>query len=108
MTGDLVCPGCGRAKTKRAELCAHCRRIANNAGTGVVLERITPSQTRAFHAISNAIDKLKGDPIGTAKARVKNKNRIATVRLMSSVAASELLDDLDEEREALKEERGLA
>lgn len=97
---QLVCPGCGGSKSRRALLCASCRRRASIAGVEVVVERIASKQISAFHAIANHIDKLHGVALGTTKARVKRELGIGSLKSLSYQQASDLLDQLDDERTA--------
>jgi hypothetical protein len=39
-----TCPGCGRRKTKRAELCTDCRKTATKLGASVLAHVATPAQ----------------------------------------------------------------
>lgn len=95
----MSCPGCGGTKSRRAVLCARCRRRANDAGVGVVVERMSPGQLRAFHAIANEIDRLRRQPIGTTKARIRSELGVESLNDVSSTDASELIDRLDRERD---------
>lgn len=95
-----ICPGCNGPKSKRAQLCASCRRRAISAGVDVVVENISSGQISAFHAIANHVDKLRGVPLGTTKQRIKDEYGIVTLKTLSRVRAADVLDRLDDERSA--------
>lgn len=55
---STTCPGCGEAKTKRAQVCAKCRRDATQLGVSVLTAVATPAhpfkprtemQNRMYH-----------------------------------------------------------
>jgi hypothetical protein len=62
------CPGCGNPKTKRANLCADCRRRANEIGASVITHVAspaapvvprTPMQNTAYHGRLRSIALLE-------------------------------------------------
>jgi len=61
----MTCPGCGGSKSKRALLCAACRRRAISVGVQEVLtpappdEPRSPSQNLAFHGKCATLAKLE-------------------------------------------------
>lgn len=64
---DLVCPGCRGPKTKRARLCAECRRRANSVGEQVWTDTRIPTvparprtaqQNTVYHAKCADLAKL--------------------------------------------------
>jgi hypothetical protein len=68
---DTTCPGCGKKKTKRAQVCAECRRKANSIGVSVVTHvheaaipsesprtPRTPWQSKAYHGKCNDLARL--------------------------------------------------
>src|SRR4051794_17387044 len=44
VTPTTTCPGCGKAKSRRAALCADCRKTANSLGVAVLTHVSTPAQ----------------------------------------------------------------
>lgn len=101
MIGTTICPGCLGAKSKKAKLCAGCRRRAMDAGVDVVLERINAKQIAAFHAIADNIDRLRGEREGTTKARVKAELGIESIKVLSYERAGDVLTALKDERSEL-------
>lgn len=95
VSAKVSCPSCGRPKTKLAKLCAACRAIANKAGEGVILKRLTPGQMRAFYAKANRVDEARQAEYGTAKAAALERAGVESTTLLTEMQASDAIDWLE-------------
>lgn len=101
----LVCPGCGGAKSKRAELCLTCRRKANAVGASVLThvheaaippESLpfvprTPWQSKAYHGKCNDLARLTGsDFLETKRAALAHAGEMFGRAFDSSTELSEI------------------
>ena len=89
-----VCPACSGPKSRGAKLCASCRARAAAAGVDAVMRRIDPRQITVFHARANELDKLRIEPLGTAKRAVKKRLKIESVKQLSWDEAEDVNDGL--------------
>lgn len=111
------CPGCGRKKTKRAQLCARCRRLAIEIGVRAVVERKARSveqlpmnsrQKAAFHGKCSELDRLRGLEPGSSKEAALERAEQIVGRTFDSLSewtydeASLVLDYLEAEVRAAK------
>lgn len=116
-----TCPGCDGKKTKRAQLCAGCRKRANIVGanllagrptlggaiatastgfTSVTVQRpstsvepkLTDGQRRAFYAKANALDKLRRQRIGTTKKAALEHFQVESTNDLTQQQASDAID----------------
>lgn len=109
---SAICPGCGNAKSKRAELCGECRRTANQIGASVVTHVAslatpatpviprTPVQNTVYHGRLREIALLENPALKSAelyaaerelkKWSVKQAARMVKRPLASSTELSEL------------------
>lgn len=119
-----TCPVCGGPKSKRATLCATCRPKAIAAGVHLLLAaasapslediaswaaapsttasasdapKLTDGQRRAFHAKANHLDRLRGEPIGTAKRVALATIAAEHANDLTQAQASQLLDQLEQQ-----------
>lgn len=115
---SLTCPGCGGAKSKRAELCHKCRRDANAIGATVVTRVAdaqpvparprTPEQNRVYHGVLAHVARLEGLDIRVAKRRAIAKacdlfsREIESSTELTEVEMERLLEWLDTELDRLE------
>jgi hypothetical protein len=112
----LICPVCGGPKTKRAHLCAGCRRAAIAAGVNLLLADMTPAaprpphvdpfrtpgQSRAYHGKCGSLAQLEQ----TTPQRIKQQalehisavvgRPVLSSKDLTEDEMSDLLDWLDE------------
>jgi hypothetical protein len=83
-----VCPGCGGKKSKRAELCASCRKRANVVGASVITHVAeaaispesaparprTPQQNTVYHGKISDLAKLNAPGLEKAELRLAERN----------------------------------
>jgi hypothetical protein len=115
----LICPACSKPKTKRAQLCADCRRRAVSIGVksllevaerghGPAIELINSRQISAFYGKAAELDRILDRPFRTghnlalAKASAEFNRRIESVKDLSYEEASWILDELSAEVAATK------
>lgn len=92
------CPGCGGAKSKRARLCAACRRRANAVGADVLQQlptaaprarevARTPQQNIVYHARCSDLAKLEfaGQHVTSSQLRM----RVIEVKALTMMKASQ-------------------
>ena len=116
---QLICPGCGGAKTRRARICASCRRRAIELGVQAVLETagrgpqpdvemIGPRQVSAFYAKTDELDRILERPYRTGhdlaleRASEHFGRPITSVNELAYAEASWVLDRLSEQVAAAK------
>lgn len=119
MHGSLVCPGCSKPKTKRARLCADCRRRAVSIGVNSVLaaaerghapaiELIGSRQISAFYGKTDELDRIlerphrTGHNLALEHASSQFGRKILSVKDLSYDEASWILDQLSAEVAATK------
>lgn len=119
MSDARVCPGCSKPKTKRARLCADCRRRAVSIGVKALLEtaerghapaieRIGPRQVSAFYGKADELDRIlerphrTGHNLALEQASREFSRRITSVNDLSYAEASWILDQLSAEVAAAK------
>lgn len=114
---NVPCPGCGQAKSPRAQLCSSCRKRANAVGAAVVAQipsaepprpvppsaagARTPGQNRAYHGKCATLAALEQVSPQQIKARALEHAALACGRPIASsgelneLEMSDLLDWLD-------------
>lgn len=110
---QAICPGCGNAKSKRAALCADCRRQANALGLQVLTAVATPSsptiprtpaQNKMLHGRLREIATLEKpgierDALWTAERKLKRWAVAMASRLVGKpFSSSTELSELEMER----------
>lgn len=116
-----ICPGCGRTKTVRAQLCSSCRKGAIELGVDAYVQGaaavreletrrrreppISAGQKTAWHGKLHAIAKLIGTPkaelraAALAKASKKFGREITSSEQLNRAEANWILDRLEEQEE---------
>jgi hypothetical protein len=112
---NTTCPGCGGAKSKRALLCAGCRRRANVVGAKVWTETAapvstaprTPQQSRVYHGKLASLAQLQAVDLYEVKRQALHKasamfgRPITSSTELTEVEMERLLEALDEQLEQL-------
>lgn len=107
----MSCPGCGGKKSRRARLCASCRRRANVIGARVWTETAAPvsttprtsQQSRVYHGKCASIAKLEQRDLIDVKRRALETATLMFGRPITSstelteIEMEQLLERLDEQ-----------
>lgn len=104
MIGATICRGCGGKKTKRARVCARCRRLAYELGIQQLfrVDPMSTGQQRALNAKAAELGRLLGTTKNAEKAKAY---AIATKHFDREITSSKqltwdecdwLLDQFDE------------
>jgi hypothetical protein len=110
---SITCPGCGKAKSRSAQLCASCRKTATQLGASVLTAVATPAQpftprtpqqNRQYHGRLRTIallekPKLEGPPLWDAERKLKRWSIEYAARMVGrDLESSTELSEIEFER----------